>query len=170
MQISPYLLRCGFFLLVSCLQAQDGTKPEFSSLGHQTFSETLLHSELGETLEKGGAFTVFAPSDKAFEQLDERLDLRNPLNKKQLKALVSYHIVAGELTASRILKALCRGKGAAVLTTIQGEELIATLDGVDIVLMDCSGNTSRIVVADTTAKNLVFHEIDRVILPGTPIP
>ena len=94
----------------------------------------------------------------------------HPRNIRKLRTLISYHIVAGEFTASRILQALCQGEGVAVFTTIQGGELIATMEGVDIVLTDCRGNKSRIVTADTTSENLVFHEIDRVILPGPPIP
>jgi uncharacterized surface protein with fasciclin (FAS1) repeats len=170
MRFPQYFLLCGIFFLAQCLQAQDASKPSPPFPEYQTFSEALLLSELRQTLENGGAFTVFAPSDNAFRKLDERLNLQHPGNRKQLKTLLSYHIVAGELTASRILKALCRGEGAAVFTTVQGEQLIATLEGVDIVLMDCSGNTSRIVQADTYSQNLVMHEIDRVILPGTPIP
>lgn len=170
MRFSPAVLQCGFFLLMSCLSAQNTEDVSSSTGAYERFSEALLLTELPETLEKGGTFTVFAPSDKAFQQLDKRFNIMHPRNRKQLKTLISYHIVAGELTASRILKALCAGKGAAVFTTIQGDELVVTLDGVDIVLMDCSGNTSRIIEADTSSQNLLLHGIDRVIHPGTPIP
>ena len=120
-----------------------------------------------ELLENRGDFTVFAPSDTAFDQLGQSDvdELLMPENKQTLKSLMSYHIVPGKLTASQILRALCRGKGAASFTTIQGEELLASMDGTDIVLTDCSGNQARITGADTTSRNLVFHRIDRVVLP-----
>lgn len=170
MRFSLNLLRSGVFLLAFCLQAQQPPSTSLSGQGYQKFSEALKRSELHESLKNGGDFTVFAPSDEAFQKLDERLHLLHPRNISKLKTLISYHIIAGEFTASRILQALCKGEGVFVFTTIQGEELIATMEGVDIVLMDCRGNKSRIVMADATSENLVLHEIDRVILPGSPIP
>lgn len=170
MRFSPILLRCAFFLLTCCLQAQELKNNSLADQGHQKFSEALALSQLGESLRNAGEFTVFAPSDEAFQRLDEDLLLSHPRNIRKLRTLISYHIVAGELTASRILQALCQGEGVAVFTTIQGGELIATIEGVEIFLTDCRGNKSRIVTADATSENLVFHEIDSVILPGPPIP
>ena len=138
---------------------------------YASFSEAIGHTEIQSILKKSGSFTVFAPTDAAFKELtDQGLDFQDPNNARELRSLVAYHIVAGEFTASMILRALCRGEGAATFTTIQGEPLIATLEGVDIVLMDCSGRRARIVKADTSAENLVFHEIDTVVLPGPPGP
>ena len=170
MRFSPVLLRSGFFLLACCLQAQQTQSSALAAHGYQKFSEALVRSEVHESLKNAGDFTVFAPSDAAFQKLDANLQLLDPRNLRKLKSLISYHIIAGEFTASRILQALCRGEGVVVFTTIQGDELIATMEGVDIVLMDCSGNKSRIVMADATTENLVLHEIDRVFLPGPPIP
>lgn len=133
-----------------------------------TALKVLELSELREILSNSGQFTVFAPSDAAFKQLGEEeiSSLLLPENKQELRSLMAYHIVAGKLTASRILQALSRGKGYASLTTIQGEELRVRLNGTDIVLMDCSGNEARITAADTTSHNLVFHRIDRVVVPA----
>jgi uncharacterized surface protein with fasciclin (FAS1) repeats len=170
MRLKYYLLRCGFFLLTFNLQGQQITEVALSSRGFERFSEALKVSNLYKSLKNGGSFTVFAPSDEAFQQLDETLHPMHPLNPGQLRTLISYHIIAGEFTASRILRALCKGEGVAVFTTIQGEQLIATMEGVDIVLMDCFGNKSRIVRADANSDNLVLHEIDRVFLPVSPIP
>jgi len=170
MRFSPRLLCSGFFLLSCCLQGQQSQNSSLAAHGYQKFSEALVLSEIHESLKKAGDFTVFAPSDEAFQKLDASLELLDPRNIRKLKTLISYHIIAGEFTASRILQALCKGEGVAVFTTIQGEELVATMEGVDIVLMDCRGNKSRIVAADATSENLVLHEIDKVILPGPPIP
>lgn len=137
------------------------------SIDYQTLMQAFQDTELQEILESRGPFTVFAPSDAAFEKMesDGMDELLKPENRSDLRAVLTYHIVAGELTASRILQALCRGEGAARFTTVQGEELLATLEGSDIILTDCSGNQARIVNADFGQKNLVFHEIDAVILP-----
>jgi uncharacterized surface protein with fasciclin (FAS1) repeats len=170
MRFFTVLLLYGLFLLTCGLQAQEPKSNVLTGRGYQKFSEALVLSQLRESLRNAGDFTVFAPSDEAFQTLDEGLLLLNPHNIRKLRTLISYHIVAGEYTASRILQALCKGEGVAVFTTIQGEELIATMEGVDIVLTDCRGNKSRIVEADNTSENLVLHEIDRVILPGSPIP
>ena len=134
---------------------------------YQTLMHAFQATDLQEILNNRGPFTVFAPSDAAFEKMESEGmgELLKPENRRDLRAVLTYHIVAGELTASRILQALCRGEGAARFTTVQGEELLATLEGSDIVLTDCSGNQARIVNADFGRKNLVFHEIDAVILP-----
>ena len=138
-----------------------------SNPGYQTLLKALEVANLEETLQQSGPFTVFAPSDAAFRQIDaaEFATLLQPEHQNQLRSLLTYHIVAGKITASGILKALSRGKGSTRFTTVQGEELLATLEGSDIILTDCSGNQARIVDADVDRDNLVFHQIDRVILP-----
>ena len=157
------------FLGFSALAQTDDSIKRYSIPGDSinTLIRALEVTDMLELLENRGDFTVFAPSDTAFDQLgpSDVDELLKPENKRTLKSLMSYHIVPGKLTASQILRALCRGKGAASFTTIQGEELLASMDGTDIVLTDCSGNQARITGADTTARNLVFHRIDRVVLP-----
>ncbi len=136
---------------------------------YQTLMRALKATHLQEILQKSGPFTVFAPSDSAFENMaaDSMGELLKPENRNELRTILTYHIVAGELTASRILRALSRGEGAARFTTVQGEELLATMEGSDIILTDCSGNRARIVSADSNRNNLVFHGIDKVILPSS---
>ncbi len=134
---------------------------------HSVLVAAVKATDMDDLLEKSGPFTVFAPSDAAFERFPaDKLDkLMNSSDKSQLKALLGYHIVAGELTASRILKAMCRGNGKASFTTIQGKKLIAHMDGYDIVLTDPLGNTARITQADVSQHNGIIHEIDSVIVP-----
>ncbi|MFM1877289.1 MAG: hypothetical protein RLZZ241_155 [Bacteroidota bacterium] len=138
----------------------------------QTMLEALKIADLQEVLQHSGPFTVFAPTNAAFHQIENTSfsEWLKPEYHQKLRTLLTYHIVAGRLTASAILRALARGKGAARFTTVQGEELLATLDGSDIVLTDCSGNQARIVAADNNQNNLVFHEIDKVILPEPLFP
>ncbi len=139
-----------------------------NSENHQTLLAAVKAADLEEVLKSKGPFTVFAPSDNAFDKLSEaRLaKLLRPENKKELHSLLTYHIVAGNLSASTILKAMCRGNGMATFTTVQGDELTATMSGIDIVLTDSNGNTARITTADSNQRNGVIHEIDSVILPA----
>jgi uncharacterized surface protein with fasciclin (FAS1) repeats len=135
---------------------------------HKILFEAVKVTQMEEILEKAGPFTIFAPSDAAFERFStEKIkELINSQDKSALKSLLTYHIVAGHLTASRILRAMCRGNGKASFTTIQGKKLLAHMEGFDIVLTDPMGNQARITSADLNLKNGVAHEIDSVILPS----
>jgi len=139
-----------------------------NSENHKTLLAAIEGAELEKVLSTNGPFTIFAPSDVAFSKLSTNKvdELLQPENKKDLHTLVTYHMVAGNLSASNILKAMCRGRGRASFTTVQGEELVATMQGVDIVLTDSNGNTAKITIADSEQSNGVIHEIDSVFLPG----
>ncbi len=134
---------------------------------HSILLNALRATDLDEVLDYDGQFTVFAPSNMAFDKLSSLTiqRLMDPKNKKELKAVMSYHIIAGKLSASKILKAMCRGRGKATFTTIQGEKITATMNGIDIVLTDTQGHKAKIVSADTNQCNGVIHEIDSVFLP-----
>lgn len=134
---------------------------------HSTLLNALRATDLDDVLGYDGQFTVFAPSNIAFNKLSKiTIDkLLDPKNKRALKAVLSYHIVAGKLSASKILLAMCRGNGKATFTTIQGEKITATIKGTDIILTDPSGNKAKIVLADSNQCNGVIHEIDSVFLP-----
>ncbi|MEZ4808730.1 MAG: fasciclin domain-containing protein [Allomuricauda sp.] len=134
---------------------------------HKILFAAVKAIHLDDILDKSGPYTVFAPSDAAFERFSNAKieQLINSNDKSALKSLLTYHIVAGHLTASRILRAMCRGNGKASFTTIQGKKLVAHMEGYDIVLTDPMGNTARITTADINIKNGVIHEIDSVILP-----
>tara|TARA_R110001592_G_scaffold322262_1_gene601195 strand:+ start:464 stop:1015 length:552 start_codon:yes stop_codon:yes gene_type:complete len=135
---------------------------------HSTLMSVLKVTNLDKVLGYNGEFTVFAPSNLAFEKLSQiTIDkLYDPKNKKALKSILSYHIIAGKLSASNILTAMCRGNGVAKFTTIQGEKITATMNGIDIVLTDKSGNNAVIVTADSNQSNGVIHEIDTVFIPA----
>ena len=134
---------------------------------HTTLLTALRATELDAVLDYDGQFTVFAPSNLAFEKLSKATVNRmlDPQNKKALRDILSYHIIAGKLSASKILSAMCRGKGKATFTTILGEEITATMSGIDIILTDPQGNSAMIILADSNQCNGVIHEIDSVFLP-----
>lgn len=140
-----------------------------ASENYKTLLEVVKATDLEDLLDQSGPFTLFAPSDVAFDGLigETVEDLLHPMNREELKALLSYHLVAGKVSASKILKALCRGEGTATLTTVQGDIITATMKGLDIILSDSFGNTATIVVADAMQRNGIIHEIDAVIRPET---
>jgi len=140
---------------------------ELASKNHKSLSAAIKAAGLADLLDSDGPFTIFAPSEAAIEEwAGDRLPaLLIAENKKELRAMLTYHIIAGELTASRILRAMCSGGGTTTLTTVQGNEILANMEGTDIVLTDCSGNTARITRADANRQNGVIHIIDKVISP-----
>ncbi|MFH6604147.1 fasciclin domain-containing protein [Maribacter algicola] len=167
---------CFFLILFSLpvIAQTNNSNPETSiltstesSVNHKTLLAAMRATELDKLLSFDGQYTVFAPSDKAFQELShaEISELLKPENRKKLHELVAYHIVAGKLSASKILRAMCRGNGKATFTTVQGEKITATMDGIDIVLTDPLGNRAKIIMADADQCNGVIHEIDSVILP-----
>ena len=143
-------------------------KATLDSDTHKMLFQAFEAAELEEILGMDGPFTVFAPTNHAFdtftpEELKELFELEN---RKKLKDLLTYHMVAGNLTASKILRALCRGEGKTSFTTVQGTKIFATFQGTDILLTDALGNQAKITVADSEHSNGVIHQIDRVILPS----
>lgn len=134
---------------------------------HKVLLAAMKATDMADILDKDGPFTVFAPSDLAFDKFtsSEISVLLMPENKNKLRSLLTYHIVAGNFTAAKLLQAMSRGKGSTTLTTVQGNKITATMSGIEIVLTDSFGNTARITTADASQCNGVIHVIDSVILP-----
>ncbi|MBR9854306.1 MAG: fasciclin domain-containing protein [Algicola sp.] len=170
--ISKFLLGLGLaFSLFTSAQNTSNTLSYATDKfdNHKILFNAVNATELGALLAKSGPFTIFAPSDAAFAKFSNNkiTELINAEDKRALKSLLTYHIVAGQLTASRMLRAIGRGNGTAAFTTVQGKKLTVHLDGYDIVLTDPVGNTARITTADLNLENKgVIHEIDSVILPA----
>jgi uncharacterized surface protein with fasciclin (FAS1) repeats len=137
------------------------------SANYQTLVSVIKAAHLDSVLGHDGPFTVFAPSDNAFKKLPLGTlgSLLLPENQKELYNLLTYHIVAGDITASKILRALCQGNGKTTFTTVQGNKITATMSGIDIILTDNLGNSAKIITADIAQCNGVIHGIDTVILP-----
>jgi uncharacterized surface protein with fasciclin (FAS1) repeats len=122
---------------------------------------------LVDTLMSAGPFTVFAPTNTAFEKLPDGTvaTLVKPENKATLTKILTYHVVAGKLTAKDVMKAIKMGGGTATLTTVAGEKLTARLSGNSIVITDAKGGQSAVTTADVMQSNGVVHVIDSVLLP-----
>lgn len=123
---------------------------------------------LVDTLSGKGPFTVFAPDDMAFGKLPDGTvaTLVKPENKATLTKILTYHVVAGKYDAKKIIKAIKKGNGKAMLKTVQGGTLTAMLDGNSVVLTDEKGGKSTVTTADVMQSNGVVHVIDTVVMPN----
>jgi uncharacterized surface protein with fasciclin (FAS1) repeats len=121
-----------------------------------------------ETLSGKGPFTVFAPTNEAFAKLPTGTveTLLKPENKAMLQAVLTYHVIAGNLDSKAVVAAIKKGNGTATVTTVQGGKLKASLSGKNVILTDEKGNTSTIVAVDIISSNGIIHVIDSVVLPN----
>jgi uncharacterized surface protein with fasciclin (FAS1) repeats len=152
------------------LQAQmsgDLVSVAAGSKDHTTLVTAIKAAGLVETLKGKGPFTVFAPTNAAFNKLPSGTveDLLKPQNKQKLTAILTYHVVAGKLDAKAVLAAIKKGNGKAVLTTVQGGTLTATLENGKVVLTDENGGKATVTATDLQATNGVIHVIDTVVMP-----
>lgn len=134
-----------------------------------TLVTALQAARLVDTLNGAGPFTVFAPTNAAFDRLPDGTveTLVQPRNRAQLTRILTYHVVPGRLMASDVVNAVRAGGGRATFTTVAGVELTARYNAHgQLVLVDATGGTSRIAVTDITQSNGVIHVIDRVVMPG----
>jgi uncharacterized surface protein with fasciclin (FAS1) repeats len=122
---------------------------------------------LAETLMSAGPFTVFAPTNAAFNKLPAGTveTLVKPENKEMLTKVLTYHVVAGKFGAKDVLKLIKDGNGTATLTTVEGSTLTAKTDGKTVMLTDEKGVSVNVVMADVKASNGVIHAIDGVVMP-----
>lgn len=138
-----------------------------NSKDHTTLVAAVKAADLVETLKGKGPFTVFAPTNAAFDKLPSGTveTLLKPENKKMLQTILTYHVVAGKWNASDIAKAIKAGKGKATLKTVSGGTLTAWMDGKDLYITDENGNKSKVTIADVNQSNGVIHVVDSVLLP-----
>lgn len=138
--------------------------PDFSTL-----VSAVTAAGLGETLNGGGPFTVFAPTNAAFEKVPAatRESLMAPAGKADLTKILTYHVVPGRVDAATLTQQIQAGGGSAALTTVEGGTLTARVgaDGV-VTVTDENGGVSRVVQADVAASNGVIHAIDTVAMPN----
>ncbi len=138
-----------------------------NSKDHTTLVAAVKAAGLVETLQGAGPFTVFAPVNAAFDALPAGTvdTLLKPENKGTLTSVLTYHVVAARLNSKALERMIKQGGGRAMLKTVQGGELTATMSGSDINITDAKGNTARITITNVNQSNGVIHVIDRVLLP-----
>ena len=139
-----------------------------SDANFSTLVTAINAADLGGTLSGDGPYTVFAPTNAAFEKLPAgTLDtLTMPENREQLRNILTYHVVSGDMMAAALTQAITDGNGSAELTTLSGETLTATLDGEEVILTDATGGTATVTMTDVDAANGTIHAIDTVLMPS----
>ncbi|MGB0205617.1 MAG: fasciclin domain-containing protein [Neptuniibacter sp.] len=128
------------------------------AVGNDNFSTlvtALKAADLVGALQGDGPFTVFAPTNEAFSKLPQETlnELLKPENKKDLQAVLTYHVVAGKVDAKTAM-------GLSEAASLQGEKIAISLDGSNVMI-----NQATVVAADIAASNGIIHVIDTVILP-----
>ncbi|MEP6718968.1 MAG: fasciclin domain-containing protein [bacterium] len=138
-----------------------------NSADHTTLVAAVKAAGLVDTLKGNGPFTVFAPTNAAFEKLPAgTVDmLLKAENKPTLTKVLTYHVVAGRLDSKAIMKAIKKGKGSAQLTTVSGGKLTAMMSGKNLVLRDEKGGTSMVTIGNVYQSNGIIHVVDTVLMP-----
>lgn len=165
---SALLIAASIFTVQSFAQtSKDIVDIAAGSANHTTLVAAVNAADLVETLKSAGPFTVFAPTNDAFAKLPKGTveTLLLPENKSKLSGILTYHVVAGNLDAAAVLAAIKKGNGKAVLTTVNGAKLTATLVKGKVTLTDVKGGKSTVTATDLKGSNGVIHVIDAVLLP-----
>ena len=139
-----------------------------NSKDHTTLVAAVKAAGLVDTLNGPGPFTVFAPTNAAFDKLPAGTveTLVKPENHDMLVKILTYHVVPGRITAADLMKMIRAGGGTATLTTVEGAPLTARMMDGGIVLVDAKGGIAHVTQADVMQSNGVIHVTDAVSLPG----
>jgi uncharacterized surface protein with fasciclin (FAS1) repeats len=138
-----------------------------NSKDHTTLVAAVKAAGLVETLQGKGPFTVFAPTNAAFEKLPAGTveTLLKPENKDKLAKVLTYHVVAANAMSDAIMKMVKDDGGTHEVTTVSGGKLWVMVDGGKVKIKDESGSTATVTIADVKQSNGVIHVIDTVLLP-----
>jgi uncharacterized surface protein with fasciclin (FAS1) repeats len=138
-----------------------------NSKDHTTLVAAVKAADLVETLQTPGPFTVFAPTNEAFNMLPKGTveTLLKPENKPTLASVLTYHVVAGKLDDKELGRLIKAGNGKAELKTVAGGKLWATMKGNKIMLTDEKGGMATVTIKNVYQSNGVIHVIDHVVLP-----
>lgn len=153
--------------LFSFAQTKDVVDIAIGSKDHTTLVAAVKAADLVSTLKGDGPFTIFAPTNAAFDKLPDGTVARllKPESKQALTGVLTYHVVAGNIDAAAVIKAIKDGKGKAVLTTLNGGTITASLKADKVILTNSKGLESVVLVTDLKGSNGVIHVIDAVLLP-----
>lgn len=138
-----------------------------NSKDHTTLVAAVKAAGLVETLQSAGPFTVFAPTNEAFDMLPAGTveTLLKPANKATLAGILTYHVIAGKLDADALKAKIKAGNGTAELTTVAGGKLWVMKKGGKLWIKDEKGGVAEITIKDVYQSNGVIHVIDHVLLP-----
>ena len=149
------------------LASKDIIDNAVNSKDHTTLVAAVKAAGLVDTLKGAGPFTVFAPTNAAFDALPAGTvdTLLKPEMKADLTKVLTYHVVAGKVDAAALSELIAAGGGTATVTTVQGEALTAKAAGNGITLTDAKGNVANVTTADVYQSNGVIHVVDKVLMP-----
>jgi uncharacterized surface protein with fasciclin (FAS1) repeats len=139
-----------------------------NSKDHTTLVAAVKAAGLVETLQGPGPFTVFAPTNAAFQKLPAGTvdSLLKPQMKEKLVAVLTYHVLPGRLSVRDLWEASNKGGGKAKFKTVEGEELTVEFKGQALTIRDAKGNASRVTIQNVFQANGVIHVIDSVLMPS----
>ncbi|KPM33633.1 Fasciclin family protein [Croceitalea dokdonensis DOKDO 023] len=134
----------------------------------RTLYTTLEKVNLSSLLEEEGPFTFFTPNNNAFKHLIHigLEDLLMEENLPKLKAILSHHIIKGQLSAAQMLKQLTNNGGAVTYETLHGTKIYAVFKDGEILIQDGFGNCAKIVKADLNRSNGIIHKVDHLVFPS----
>ena len=138
------------------------------SKDHTTLVAAVKEAGLVDTLSGKGPFTVFAPTNEAFNALPKGTvdSLMKPENKDKLKGVLTYHVIPGRITAADLKADIKKGGGKAMLKTVEGKDLTFTDQNGKLYVTDAKGDKAEITIADVTQSNGEIHVINKVLLPS----
>jgi uncharacterized surface protein with fasciclin (FAS1) repeats len=138
-----------------------------NSKDHTTLVAAVKAAGLVDTLSGAGPFTVFAPTNEAFKKLPAGTveSLVKPESKATLTKILTYHVIAGKISAQDLAAMVDKGGGTAKLTTVEGDTLTVMRKGRHLTLTDDKGDVAMVTIADVFQSNGVIHVIDTVMLP-----
>ena len=139
-----------------------------SSDVHTTLVAAVKAAGLVSTLKGDGPFTVFAPTNLAFEKLPAGTvdNLLKPSAKNDLVTVLTYHVIPAKVSSSSLVAAIEAAGGTFEMKTVQGGIIRATMKGNHVVLMDEKDRISKITATDLNGTNGTIHVIDEVVLPN----
>ena len=139
-----------------------------NSKDHTTLVAAVKAADLVDVLQSNGPFTVFAPTNEAFNMLPQGAvdNLLKPENKAQLQTVLKYHVVPGKISAMDLTQMIKNNGGKATLKTVEGDNLYASLDKEgNVWIWDENGGKAMVTIADVNQSNGVIHVIDHVLMP-----
>ena len=139
-----------------------------NSKDHTTLVAAVKAAGLVDTLKGAGPFTVFAPTNAAFDKLPAGTvdTLLKPENKPTLTKVLTYHVVPGRLDSKALTSMISAGGGKAMLKTASGGTLTASMKDGHVWVTDAKGGTAMVTIANVYQSNGVIHVVDKVLLPG----
>ena len=154
------------------MEMKENTTPNIVEVasGNENFTTLVAAvkaADLVDTLSGNGPFTVFAPTNAAFDKLPAGTveTLLEAENKEKLSGILTYHVVSGKYEAAAVIDAIKKNNGKFTVDTVNGGAITLSLEGDKVMLTDANGGKATVVIADVAASNGVIHAIDSVVMP-----